>query len=200
MANIPQMESLDREQTHELLAALGEQLAARDARVELVVIGGSALLALGLTSRATRDVDVVGLLAAEGVVDPRPLPKLLLEAAARVARDFALPADWLNAAPASLLDIGLPAGLVERLERRDYGLWLSVHFAGRIDQIHFKLYAMVDQGAGKHEADLRALEPTAEELLRAARWTRTHDPSPGFRQELVAVLAHLGVEDAALDA
>jgi hypothetical protein len=194
------MESLGRQQTHELLAALGEQLAARDARVDLVVIGGSALLALGLTSRATRDVDVVGLLAAGSVVDPRPLPKPLLEGVARVARDFALPSDWLNAAPASLLDIGLPEGLVERLERRDYGPSLSVHFASRIDQIHFKLYAMVDQGAGKHEADLRALQPTADELLRAARWTRTHDPSLGFRQELVAVLAHFGVEDAALNA
>jgi hypothetical protein len=87
------MESLGRQQTHELLAALGEQLAARDARVDLVVIGGSALLALGLTSRATRDVDVVGLLAAGSVVDPRPLPKPLLEGVARVARDFALPSD-----------------------------------------------------------------------------------------------------------
>jgi hypothetical protein len=59
---------------------------------------------------------------------------------------------------------------------------------------------MVDQGAGRHEADLRALEPTSAELLSAARRTRTHDPSEGFRQELVAVLAHLGVTDADLDA
>ncbi len=193
------MEPLEQRRTHELLAALGEQLAARGTRVELVVIGGSALLALGLISRSTRDIDIVGLFSAEGVVDPRPLPEPLLEAAARVARDFALPADWLNAAPASLLDFGLPEGFVARLERHDYGPSLTVHFAGRLDQIHFKLYAMVDQGAGKHEADLRALEPTAEELLHAARWTRTHDPSPGFRQELVAALAHLGVEDAAVD-
>ncbi len=42
-----------------------------------------------------------------------------------------------------------------------------------------KLYAMVDQGAGRHEADLRAL-----------------DPSEGFRQELGRVLDHLGVLDA----
>jgi hypothetical protein len=59
---------------------------------------------------------------------------------------------------------------------------------------------MVDQGAGRHEADLRALDPTADELLAAARWTRTHDPSDGFRQELIAALAHLGVTDAGLDA
>ncbi|MGH3112456.1 MAG: hypothetical protein ACRDOP_03210, partial [Gaiellaceae bacterium] len=66
--------------------------------------------------------------------------------------------------------------------------------------IHFKLDAMVDQGAGRHEADLRALDPTPDELVAGARWTRKHDPSEGFRQELVAVLAHLGVTDADLDA
>lgn len=199
MGNIPNMDGLDQTQTHELLAALGEQLAAEGTRVELVVIGGSALLAIGLISRPTRDVDIVGLLSAEGLVDPRPLPEPLLAAAARVARDFGLPADWLNAAPAALLDFGLPEGFLQRLERRDYGAALTVHFASRTDQIHFKLYAMADQGAGKHEADLQALNPTTDELLEAARWTRTHDPSEGFRQELVAVLAYLGVEDAALD-
>jgi Nucleotidyltransferase of unknown function (DUF6036) len=199
MANISIMDGLNQQNTHELLAALGEQLGLRGTRTELVVIGGSALLALGLIRRSTRDVDVVGLFGAEGIVDPRPLPEPVLAAAARVARDFALPSDWLNAAPASLLDFGLPEGFVDRLERRDYGPALTVHFASRIDQIHFKLYAMVDQGAGKHEADLRALDPTNEELLQAARWAMTHDPSEGFRHELLAALLYLGVEDAALD-
>ena len=73
-----------------------------------------------------------------------------------------------------------------------------VNFASRLDQIHFKLYALVDQGAGKHEQDLRALKPTAEELMQAARWTRTHDPSPGFEEMLERALRHLGVENADL--
>ena len=75
---------------------------------------------------------------------------------------------------------GCPAGFVDRLERRRYGDVLAVHFASRLDQIHFKLYALVDQGSGKHEQDLRALRPTASELLQAAQWARTHDPSGGF--------------------
>jgi hypothetical protein len=197
MAIIP---IVDETQMHELFSALGEQLAARGERVELVVIGGSALLALGLTSRATRDVDVVALLSDRALATPRPLPKAVIEARDRVARDFGLPEDWLNAAPADLLDFGLPDGLVDRLERRDYGEALTVHFASRFDQIHFKLYATVDQGAGKHEADLRALNPTPDELLAAARWTCTHDPSEPFREQLVAALTYLGVDDASLDA
>src|SRR6266581_5169272 len=151
---------VDETQVHQLFSALGEQLAAHGERVELVVIGGSGLLALGLTSRATRDVDVVALLADRTLAKPRPLPEAVIEARDRVARDFGLPENWLNAAPADLLDFGLPEGFVDRLESRDYGDALTVHFASRFDQIHFKLYAMVDQGAGKHEADLRALAPT----------------------------------------
>ena len=181
-----------------LLMALGEQFAAARIRHELVVIGGSALLATGLTRRATRDVDLVSLLDGGELIDPRPLPEQLVAACNRVASDFGLPADWLNAAPAGLLDFGLPDGFVERLDRRDFGPALTAWFASRFDQIHFKLYAVADQGPGKHEADLRRLAPSPEELLAAARWTRTHDPSDGFRQELRAALAHFGVDDADL--
>jgi hypothetical protein len=192
------VEGLDQQRTHELLTALGEQLADQRAAIELAIVGGSALLAVGLITRTTLDVDVVALVTSGNLVDPRPLPESLRLASARVARDFALPVDWLNSGPASLLDFGLPTGFMERVERHKYGPALTVSFASRIDQIHFKLYAMVDQGGGKHEFDLRALEPSAEELLQAARWSRTHDPSEGFRDELVAALLYLGVEDAAL--
>jgi hypothetical protein len=107
-----------------------------------------------------------------------------------------LPDEWLNAGPTDLLDFGLPEGFVERLERRDYGEGLTVYLASRYDQIHFKLYALVDQGPGKHEDDLRALNPSEEELLAAASWARTHDTSEPFAAILGQVLSHLGVEDA----
>ena len=48
-------------QENELLAALGEQLADLGARLEIVVIGGAALLALGLVDRTTSDIDVLAL-------------------------------------------------------------------------------------------------------------------------------------------
>lgn len=183
----------------ELLAALGEQLAAAGERYDLVVVGGTALLALGLVERTTRDVDVVALAGPDGLTSADPLPPALASACERVARDFGLPVDWLNAGPSDLLRFGLPAGFVDRTTERDFGPALTVRYASRFDQIHLKLYAMVDQGAGRHEADLRALAPTPAELLQAARWTREHDPSPGFRQELLAALAHLGLDDVSLD-
>jgi hypothetical protein len=194
------VKEIDQGGTHELLSALGEQLALRGSPVELVIIGGSALLAVGLTVRTTQDVDVVAFRSGDVLVNPRPFPEVLAAARDRVARDFDLPEGWLNAGPADLLDFGLPDGFLERLERREYGDALVVYFASRFDQIHFKLYAMADQTAGKHEADLVALEPTRDELVAAARWTRTHDPSEGFREQLVAALAYLGVEGVDLDA
>jgi|NGEPerStandDraft_6_1074524.scaffolds.fasta_scaffold241697_1 hypothetical protein len=185
----------DVQGTQELLGALGEQLAARGESYTLAVVGGSALIALGLISRATRDVDVLALVEGQELVSAEPLPPGLLDAARTVARDFGLAEDWLNPGPSSLLQLGLPRGFYHRAERRVYGEGLEVLFASRLDQIHLKLYATVDQGAGKHLSDLQALAPTRQELLDAAAWSETHDPSEGYRGVLSQVLAHLGVDD-----
>lgn len=187
-----------RDAAERLLSALSEQLAAAGRRYELVVIGGSGLLALGIIERSTRDVDLLALRSDDELGSAKPMPAALEAARNRVARDFSLPADWLNPGPTDLLDFGLPEGFIDRLERRDYGQALTVYFASRYDQIHFKLYALVDQGPGKHEDDLRALSPTEEELVAAARWSRSHDPSEGYAQILGEVLAHMGVKDVDL--
>ncbi len=99
-----------------------------------------------------------------------------------------------------MLRLGLPEGFVGRLTRREYGPCLTVRYASRFDQIHFKLHATIDRGGGKHFSDLQALEPRRAELLAAARWTRTHDPSDGFRSVLTEVLAYFNIDDADLDA
>jgi hypothetical protein len=113
-----------------------------------------------------------------------------------VGRAFGLADDWLNTGPDSLLDLGLPDGFVERLERRDYGdlvAWL----AGRFDMVCFKLYAAADQGLrSRHFQDLRDLGPARDDLLVAGRWAVSHDTSPGFRSLLVETLRALSVEDA----
>jgi hypothetical protein len=184
--------------TSALLGALGEQLATHGERYTLAVVGGSALLALGLVSRATRDVDVLAIVDGAELLSAQPLPTALSDAARTVARDFGLSADWLNPGPTSLLDLGLPVGFEERAQRRGFGQGLEVLFASRVDQIHLKLYATVDQGAGKHLTDLEALAPTERELLDAASWSQTHDPSEGYRNVLTSVLAHFGIDDGHL--
>lgn len=149
--------------------------------------------------RATRDVDLLAIADGDGELRrAEPMPEPLLAARAAVAADFGLAEDWLNAGPTDLLTWGLPDAFMSRVVTRFYGKALIVHFAGRLDQIHFKLFAMVDQGGGRHETDLRALHPTQGELAAAARWSVTQDPSPGYRSVLEDALRFLGVHDADL--
>lgn len=188
---------LGRTQLNQVLEALAAQLEAKGKRRELVVIGGSGLIALGLIERPTRDVDVVALASEQGLEAADPLPADLKEGAERVAADLDLEEKWLNAEPSrDLLELGLPEGFRARLRTQTFGPALTVHFADRIDQVHLKLYAVVDQGPGRHLVDLQALKASRDELIAAALWARTHDPSEGFRAELLRVLAYLEVTDA----
>ncbi|NLV41249.1 MAG: hypothetical protein GXY15_08465 [Candidatus Hydrogenedentes bacterium] len=163
--------------------------------VHLVVCGGAALIAAGLIARTTRDVDIVALLEDGRLASPSPLPPHLLLAAEQTAEALQLPKDWINNAPSrnkgGLFQMGLPEGLQERLLPRNYGACLTAHFIGRLDQIHFKLYAAVERG-GYHTADLLALGPTDTELAQAAQWALGQDVSREFRQLLRQLLETLG--------
>jgi hypothetical protein len=140
--------------TSALLGALGEQLAAHGERYTLAVVGGAALLALGLVSRTTRDVDVLAIVDGNQLLSAQPLPTALADAAHTVARDFGLSDGWLNPGPTSLLDLGLPVGFEERAQRRDFGPGLEVLFASRVDQIH--LEALRDGRSGRRQAPHRS--------------------------------------------
>jgi hypothetical protein len=169
----------------------------RNMHYELVLVGGGNLILRELIARpTTRDLDVLGERTPVGVAPMRPVPEPLRNAVIDVGRAFGLADDWLNTGPDSLLDLGLPNGFVERLERRDFG-GLVAWLAGWFDMVSFKLYAAVDQGPrSRHFQDLRELGPGRDDLLEAARWAVGHDPSPGFRSLLIETLRALEVEDA----
>jgi hypothetical protein len=181
------------------LALLGELMEARDHPSQhFVVCGGSSLIALGLVSRTTTvDVDILARIEHNRLVTPRPLPGWLIAAAADVQRRLNLPDDWLNAqvADETLFNCGLPEGLQARLSSRSFGSRLVVSHISRRDQIFLKLHAAVDRDGGRHLQDLIEISPSADELLDAARWTRTQDPSEGFLTLLRSMLASLGHED-----
>jgi hypothetical protein len=180
----------------ELLEALGQLLGARGHTHTLITVGGGSLLLQRLSVRPTRDLDVIAVGNGEALRKAEVLPTPLLAAARDVGVAAGVGENWLNAGPASVMDLGLPAGFNERAEVRRFGS-LTLHIASRFDQICFKLYAAVDQApASKHLDDLRLLEPTAEELVAAARWSMTHDPSEGYRGQLLSLLQMLGVPDA----
>lgn len=193
------MKRLSPELLDEALRLTAERLLEQDAPQEvLVVCGGSALLALGLVSRTTKDVDVLaGVDAAIGLVDPRPLSSTLARAVDEVGAQLDLPRGWLNAGPADQVMAGLPEGFLDRLVRREYGPRLIIHYPDRFDLIHLKLFAAIDQGPGRHVSDLLKLGPSDEEMLAAARWVITQDAGDGFPQLLAEAVSYLGYPNVA---
>jgi len=164
-----------------------------------VVCGGSSLLALGLVRcTTTRDVDVLARVEPEGLLTAKPQPEWLASATEQVRKQLGLMENWFNTGPSddTFFRFGFPEGMTERLTPRDYGPKknLRISFISRVDQIFFKLYATADSGTGRHYEDLQDLQPTGEELLAAARWTRSQDPSDGFHFVLGEVLKALGHE------
>jgi len=165
--------------------------------LSLVICGGTALFALGLILRTTKDVDVLGIVSEENgqiiVKKINKFPKFLIEAANAVQKDFGLPDGWLNNGPTSQVDSGLPPGFEKRLFKKQYGDYLSIYYISRLDQIHFKLYAAVDRN-GYHVDDLLQLDPTQREIEAAARWVLTQDVSIGFKTILKDFLRKHGYD------
>lgn len=194
---------LDKSGVSRALSALGDHLEQSQSEVvEIVVCGGSALQALGFVERTTRDVDVLAVIkskvgAGTDLLSAEPLPPAVVEAAHIVARDFGLPADWLNPGPTDLLSQGLPEGLIGRLHRSTFGRRLVVHFVDRLDQICLKTYAAINGGGPHHLADMRALGPTDDEMLMAARWCLTQDASEVFPSLVSSFLVKVGYPDVA---
>ena len=189
--------TIDFSKLKSALDLLNEQLLLMDSPpVNLVVCGGSALIAMGLVARTTQDVDVLATFTDSGLIDPEPFPDALLKAARQTGDLLKLPDNWLNCGPADLFRMGLPEGFVERLIKYPVGEALCIYFTARLDQIYFKFYASVDRG-GYHINDLQKLNPSADELTDAAKWCMTQDVSEGFRFLLVDMLEKLGWNDVA---
>jgi hypothetical protein len=175
----------------------GRLMLNKSPRFSLIVCGGAALNAMNLIQRTTKDVDIVALMDSKGrLMDPAPLPQELMTAAKEVADTLHLPEDWLNNGPSSgdggLFRLGLPDGFSSRLVKSFEGRTLTVYFVSRLDQIHFKLYAAIDQHGGYHASDLKQLSPTDEELLLAINWAVKHDPSEGFKTAIKLFLQEFG--------
>lgn len=174
-----------------LLDAVGSHLAAAGVEVSIVVVGGAALALRGWVPRTTQDVDVIALAEPGGQLARPTFPDALVRASLRVARDFNLPDDWLNAAVGAQWQVGLPDGLADDLEWRVFH-GLRVGLAGRATLIALKLFAAVDKGPSSvHLQDLLALAPTDPELALAAAWVVTQDIAPEWPRFVQEVVDHV---------
>ena len=76
---------LDREQILHLFELLNDELAKRDEKAEVGIVGGAVMCLMFHARKATRDV--------AGIFKPSTL---IRELVARIAEDQNLPPDWLN--------------------------------------------------------------------------------------------------------
>jgi hypothetical protein len=181
------------------LNLLGELLAdGASPPVWLVVGGGSALLIQRLSSRPTKDVDVMALRELEGkVISAYPLPTAVKDAAAQVAVELRLESDWLNGA-ASLhgFDLALlPTSFWQDLDTREYGQTLKVSFIGRLGLILLKLSAALNRDQRRDIEDLQSLNPTSAETMESLRWVLQHLHGSTTHPKLHPLLQELGHAD-----
>ena len=158
-------------------------LDARALRLDAIVVGGSALVLLGVMDRQTRDVDILH-------------PELPAEIA-RAAREFAahlraqgtdLGEEWLNNGPMQLTEV-LPSGWRERVRAVFSGNALTLTTLGRADLLKTKLFALCDRGTDL--GDCVALAPTPEELSEAGPWIAERDAHPGWGDHVRLTLEEL---------
>ncbi|MEW6115097.1 MAG: DUF6036 family nucleotidyltransferase [Thermodesulfobacteriota bacterium] len=177
----------DKEIVSYLRHLAGVYDALKGVPLEVIICGGAALNLLGYVRRVTKDIDIVS---------PEVLPSTFTEAAKITADYFGLTPEWINQGPVDLLRMGLPEGFYARCQQLDFHSHLIFLLTSRFDQIHFKLYASVDRG-GYHLQDLKALDPTNEELATAVAWCFTHDVSEPFKEIMKDFLLKNGWKDAA---
>ena len=190
---------IDKDNLDEILHALERQIEVHGGSpISLVVCGGTALFALGLIFRTTKDIDVLGTVSEKhGRISIKKIskfPKHLIDASIAVQKDFKLPEEWINKGPTSQVDSGLPQGFEKRLVKKQYGNYLSIYYISRLDQIYFKLFAAVDRN-DYHVDDLFQLNPSQQEIEDAARWVLTQDVSLGFKAILMDFLRKHGYEN-----
>ncbi len=108
------------------LRSLGAVLESRALSYEVLGVGGSSLLLLGVITRPTADLDVVGLADGGTYRKADPLPDPLAGAVADVGLALDLAPDWLNVGPASLMDFELPKGFEDGSPSDGMGAWPSI--------------------------------------------------------------------------
>lgn len=165
------------------IEAFDGYLFALGLRLEAVVIGGSALALLGITTRQTRDFDIL---------DP-VLPEKIADAALKFAREQRtrgtdLADTWLNNGPITLTS-QLPGDWAQRTQLLYQGQALRLHTLGRPDLLKTKLFALCDRGTDL--PDCLALGPTVEELADALPWLMQQDAHPDWSAHVGTTLADL---------
>jgi len=170
-------------QSREILADFDQFLVERGLVLDAVVVGGTALVLLGIISRATKDVDVLY---------PNLSPDVI-----GAAREFArqrratgetLVDDWLNNGPHAIIP-DLPPDWMQRVNPVYQGQALTIAVPDRPELLATKLFALCDRGTDL--ADCLALDPSAAELATVLPWLVSRDAHVGWPAHVRETIADL---------
>ncbi len=188
------------------LRVLGRRLEERGTSLDVVIVGGAALMLGGHHQRPSEDVDVLAVVDGEQWSGPRPLPEDLVRDVRTIGMALGLPVDathgqdWFNAGPAMLIQMILPDGMPDRCTTEQFHA-LTVRVPHRKDLIALKLLSASGMTLRRRRevdlTDLRTLQPTPDEWAHAIsfslRWNGLPD---AFEVDLLPTLQELGARDA----
>jgi len=191
-----------KEEIERALSTLSRRMALSGAHdLEVLCCGASALCILGLLSRSTMDVDVLGIISDEKEVLPCEHFSPEMESAiAASGRELGLPDDWFNGSASTLLQRSLPSGTLERSKkhRQVFGACLAVRFLDRMDQVALKFFAAMDPKDGhRHLQDLEEIAPTRPEIIHAITWMTAWKSNQAFRDRLAYLVEGFDFPDLA---
>lgn len=191
-----------KEEIEQALSTLSRRMALSGAQdLEVLCCGASALCVLGLLSRSTMDVDILGIISDEKKVVPCEHFSPEMESAiAASGRELGLPDDWFNGSASTLLQRPLPSGALERSKKhcQVYGACLVVRFLDRMDQVALKLFAAMDPKDGqRHLRDLEEISPTRSEIIHAITWMTAWKSNQAFRDRLAYLVEGFDFPDLA---
>lgn len=163
-----------------VIPAFDAYLAARGLRFDAVIIGGSALVLLGVVTRTTDDCDVL---------DPE-IPSPIIDAARAFAAESGIGPEWLNNRAHDFVQVVgcLPEGWRARLRPLFRGQALGFETLGPFDLLCTKLVALVDRGTDFE--DCVALAPTLTELRAAWPFIEQYEGNAESREQYWIPLAH----------
>jgi len=146
---------MDKRELIEALRELDEQLSSP---LDVILIGGAAMILHFGASRATRDIDVLVLRG--DLTELRRAVKV-------VARDRELPEDWMSDAAKGFADI-LPPDFYHRLAPLTFPFRrLRLYALGRPEQVAMKIVALREQDLEDLELLLPRLSEEEREVLIA---------------------------------
>lgn len=167
--------------SREILTDFDAYLQDQGLTFEGVIIGGAALILLGLVKRATQDMDCL---------DPT-IPEDIKQASVAFAKTAKLKAGWFNNGPESLKR-DLPTGWEGKIQLLFQGRSIRLYTLGRLDLLRSKVYAFCDRQQDRD--DCLALRPTLHELREIYPWVLERDANPLWPEHVTTSFGLLSKE------